>query len=89
MLLQSVNETPVPAVLWKLQYGQRSPVFTEPSTNEADTTIVFPALSLDLAFDDSTLDRVRQAWRTIMGSEAEDFLQFPAKEGAESDMEND
>ncbi len=42
-----------------------------------------PPPSLDLAFDDSLIEDVREKWRTIMGDEAveEDFMRFEEREG--------
>jgi hypothetical protein len=49
----------------------------------------FPSSSLDIAFDDSMLDRVKEAWQKIMGEETnpQDFLMFPDREGIADDDE--
>jgi Rab proteins geranylgeranyltransferase component A len=40
--------------------------------------MIFPPPSVDLAFDDSILDSVKEMWKRIMGDEVdeEDFLKF-------------
>jgi Rab proteins geranylgeranyltransferase component A len=47
----------------------------------------FPSSSYSLAFDDSTLEPVRMAWDKVMGEHADgpDYMQFPAREGADDD----
>jgi hypothetical protein len=35
---------------------------------------------MDLAFDDSMLDRVQDVWKKIMGEEAGEFLVFQDRE---------
>jgi Rab proteins geranylgeranyltransferase component A len=71
-------------VLFQLQYDQQAgsglhgaegPVFT------------FPAPSLSLSFDDSTLEPVREAWQKVMGDTAveSEYLTFEDREGAMDD----
>lgn len=40
---------------------------------------------IDTVFDDSVLDTVKQAWQTIDGDAAADFLVFPERLGAGED----
>jgi Rab proteins geranylgeranyltransferase component A len=60
---------------------------TEPSSRlrlSADDShvLTFRSPSLDLVFDDEVFDSVKEAWRLIMGSEANnnEFMVFPDRE---------
>lgn len=80
-LLSAVE--PETAVLWQLHYNQygRAPRTLEPSPRtkpsqrptspvtdaEKGGIIVLPPPSLDLAFDDSVVDTVKEAWAQIVG----------------------
>ena len=79
-LLDVVNEDTTAGVLWKLQYEQHG-ARTTPDDDPRSTIVTFPPSSLDLAFDDSTLDNVRTIWERIMDGEDAGFLQFPPREG--------
>ncbi|KAF3491391.1 uncharacterized protein GIQ15_00908 [Arthroderma uncinatum] len=48
-----------------------------------DQTFVFPAPELDLAFEDGLIDQVKEVWKAILGSEADEsgFLKFDDREG--------
>lgn len=89
-LLQSGAE-PAARVLWSLRYTQlgRAAVGgeTRPANVVSGNVIRFPAPSLDLAFDDSTIDLVKDAWTTIMGDEAssEEFMKFEDREAYDDD----
>ena len=52
-----------------------------------------PAPALGLAFDDSVLDSVRQAWKLVMGPEAEDleteYMVFSDREPADAYDDDD
>ncbi|KAL4757939.1 putative Rab geranylgeranyl transferase escort protein [Aspergillus foveolatus] len=72
-------------VLWSLRYTQLGRAVkgdTRPANVVLDNVIRFPAPSLDLAFDDSTIDLVKDAWSVIMGDEAspDDFMKFEERE---------
>jgi hypothetical protein len=58
--------------------------------NKIDTgrILFFSHLSIDLAFDDTVFDQVREVWAKIMGSKAiyEEFLTF---EDRETEIEED
>ena len=78
-LLAVVEETPQPAVLWSLRYSQRESTIAKP-VNDAGSQISggvirLPQLSSNLAFDDSILQHVRQAWQRVTKDE-EGFMQF-------------
>ena len=69
-----------------MYYDQRA----GPTSLSVDgNTITFPPPSLDLAFNDSVLDPVHDAWKVLMGSGAEDedieYLKFEDREGADDD----
>jgi hypothetical protein len=72
-----------PACLYQLHYQQSR----GSSTCKADGSVIqLPAPSLNLAFDDSVLDTVRQAWKTAMGSEVDDqdYMVFSDREPADA-----
>ena len=50
--------------------------------------IIFPESSVDLAFDDSILKDVKDAWEQISG-ETEGFMQFDDREVGAYDDEDD
>lgn len=80
-LLSSVEATPSPTILWSLQYEQRSSVDSGTSSaGTNDHVLNFPPAPLDLAFDDSVLDRVKDVWQKIMGDDAGEFLVFEDRE---------
>ncbi|PWY90534.1 rab geranylgeranyl transferase escort protein [Aspergillus sclerotioniger CBS 115572] len=84
-LFQSAADPNV-KVLWSLRYtqlgrdGSHVAGITRPSKN----VICLPPASLDLAFDDSLIDMVKNAWELVMGDEAADheFMRFEDREGA-------
>jgi hypothetical protein len=93
LTLQLGTSGPQPSVLWKLQYQQKTP--TELSYQGVETpgigrdTIVLPEASVDLAFDDSILKVVRDAWQKLEGV-SEGFMQFEDREiGAYDDDEDE
>lgn len=90
-LLSSADGNTKPDVLWSLQYGQHfgpSATTLPPKPSTADERILeFPASSLDLTFDDSILDRVRDVWQKIVGDVAGEFLVFEDREGYGGDDE--
>lgn len=53
------------AVLFEMYYEQSR---SSTSNLASDTSCALPSSSLDLSFDDSTLDGVEDAWRRIVGS---------------------
>ncbi|RAL10988.1 putative Rab geranylgeranyl transferase escort protein [Aspergillus homomorphus CBS 101889] len=76
-------------VLWSLRYTQLgraigSETGSVQSVNLADRIVRLPPSSLDLAFDDSLIDTVKDAWQAIMGDDAIDheFMTFEDREGA-------
>ncbi|KAI9734418.1 MAG: Rab proteins geranylgeranyltransferase component A [Claussenomyces sp. TS43310] len=82
-------------LLYALHYEQ-----TQASSSSLDTgdgkTYTFPPSSVDLAFDDTLLDRVEDAWRRVMNQGApqatgpEDlFMVFPERAGFSHDDDRD
>ncbi|KAF2639341.1 hypothetical protein P280DRAFT_527918 [Massarina eburnea CBS 473.64] len=87
-LLSSVAETPPPTILCSTQYQQRAEA-TDDITPETpnDHVINFAPTPLNLAFDDSILDRVKPVWEKIMGEDTGDFLVFEDREAYADDDE--
>ena len=81
---------PDAAVLWSMRYTQLGHDSTQagapaPSlTRLSKDTFCFPPPNLDLAFDDSMIDVVKDAWRLVMGAQANEseFMEFEDREGA-------
>ncbi|KAF1962724.1 rab geranylgeranyl transferase escort protein-like protein [Byssothecium circinans] len=87
-LLLSVDDTPSPTVLCSIRYEQRAVATTvTPAEGSNHHVINFSPTPLDLAFDDSVLDRVQDAWQRIMGDEADEFLVFEDREAYTDDDE--
>ncbi|KAF2848760.1 rab geranylgeranyl transferase escort protein-like protein [Plenodomus tracheiphilus IPT5] len=78
-LLSSVDTTPAPRILWSVKYGQRPSSGSE-SLPPGAHILSFPPPSLDLAFDDTVLDNVKEMCRKILGDDAGDFLVFQDRE---------
>ena len=76
-------------VLWSLRYTQSGRLSNgKPGRltveEEAPNCYCFPPSSLDLAFEDDILDLVKEAWKIVVGDEADDadFMTFDDREGA-------
>lgn len=85
-------------VLWSMRYQQRSQWSTAVSQDHTSrasarpdplvlkNTMVFPSPTLDLAFDDSILEQVQEAWQKITAADPEsDFMIFEDRQGLEAD----
>ncbi|KFX95625.1 hypothetical protein V490_03741 [Pseudogymnoascus sp. VKM F-3557] len=74
-------------VLFEMYYEQSR---SSTSNLASDTSCALPSSSLDLSFDDSTLDGVEDAWRRIMGSpETESpYMVFETREQLGDDDDN-
>ncbi|KAL4870472.1 hypothetical protein BDV12DRAFT_166021 [Aspergillus spectabilis] len=77
-------------VLWSLRYIQLGRAVggdTRPANVVSGNVIQFPAPSLDLAFDDSTIDLVKDAWTLVMGDEVSpvEFMKFEDRENYDDD----
>lgn len=81
-LLAALSTDQTPKCLYQLYYEQASSQ-SEPSIE--GQVFTFPPPSVSLAFDDSTLEPVHQAWKMAMGAAAEDqeaeYMTFPDREG--------
>ncbi|KAJ5595561.1 uncharacterized protein N7459_001769 [Penicillium hispanicum] len=81
-------EGPQATVLWSMRYnqlGRFSNDGTQPTINALSPHVYsFPPPNLDLAFEDETVDMVKQAWVKIVGDEAspDDFMIFDERQGA-------
>lgn len=75
-LLESVEVSPTPSVLWSMQYEQQPSasmsISSVPGTQEH--MLYFTPTSLDLAFDDDVLEQVTKVWETLMGQDAGEFM---------------
>lgn len=86
-LLESVDEQDA-NVLWSMRYTQLGRVgdITDPAqalkaTSPSDDVICLPPPSLDHAFDDTLLDVVREAWKSVTeGAVDEEFMTFEDRE---------
>lgn len=83
-LLSAVGTTPPPSILWTVKY-QQQPSSGSESISINDHVLRFPPPALDLAFDDSILDNVKNVWQQIMGEDTSDFLVFQDREAYEDD----
>ncbi|KAI9368871.1 GDP dissociation inhibitor [Aspergillus egyptiacus] len=83
-LLKS-NAAPDAKILWSLRYtqlGRAADCDTRAANAVSGNVVRFPPPSLDLSFDDSVIDLVKDAWTMIMGDEANpgDFMAFADRE---------
>lgn len=74
----SVGDSPAP-VLWSMRFQQRNPSKVAEGADKAIHQLPSPAL--DIVFDDSTLNSVRDLWRKLAGEDLDDdgFMNFPAR----------
>ncbi|KAF2745800.1 hypothetical protein M011DRAFT_405435 [Sporormia fimetaria CBS 119925] len=79
-LLSSVKESPSPAALWSLRYEHGSDSSDDTVSQPPNHVLRFARPSLDLAFDDSALDRVKDVWQRIVGAGTDEFLVFEDRE---------
>lgn len=88
-LLQA--EGPQAIALWSMRYNQLGRLSNggTPLTIQTLSPHVFsfPPPSLDLAFEDETVDMIKQAWVKIVGDEVahDDFMIFEDREGTSDD----
>ncbi|KAI9663264.1 MAG: Rab proteins geranylgeranyltransferase component A [Bathelium mastoideum] len=87
-VLKSVGEHAVPRLLWSMRYEQSAGHENatiggvEGLEVAANSRILrFNPTSLDLALDDSLLERVKSVWQEIMGPEASGFMEFEDRLG--------
>lgn len=83
-LLAGIHEQSSPQVLWRMQYQLRAP--SQPAAVEVKGGLIgLPELSNDLVLDDSTLDSVRHAWRTITNGDEDMFMKFERRDAEQDD----
>lgn len=76
-----------PEAVCKVSYEQARAA----ASPSADASLVLPSLPLDLAFSDSALEPVRDAWARVLGPAAEDpeaqYMKFQDREGVDDEDE--
>ncbi|KAJ2989015.1 hypothetical protein NUW58_g3682 [Xylaria curta] len=75
-------------VLYKLYYEQATSARNLVVASRGSATVLeFPSPSLGLAFDDNSLDAVKEAWKHVIKSEVPDtaFMKFEDREGMGDD----
>lgn len=84
--LIAVNETNTPQCLYRLYY-EYSPSPERTGSEVEGHILTLPGSIFGLAFDDSTLEPVHEAYKVVMGPVADDleteYMSFPDREGAE------
>lgn len=85
-LLAAADLEPAPRSLYQVYYEQSRPL-SRP--RYAGQIFEFPPPALGLAFDDASLDPVREAWRIAVGDatpeDALEFMVFEDRDGTEDD----
>lgn len=77
-------------VLWTLRYEQNSKAATPAAADDSIDVLRFPNTPLDLSFDDTILDNVKEGWLKITGSNADEFMKFEDRqEAADEDVQDD
>lgn len=93
-LLDSFSDATVkPTVLWSMRFtqvGTLNDASTSPAlykSTKSDQILYFAPPSLDLAFDDSIVESVRECWKAVLGEEAQDdtFMTFEDRETYDDD----
>ena len=77
----STQQSPDVEVIWTLQYQQDAkdpPSLSDGGGNSH--VLCFPSTPLDLAFDDTILDNVKEAWLKVTGDDADGFMKFEDRE---------
>ncbi|OLN96492.1 Rab proteins geranylgeranyltransferase component A [Colletotrichum chlorophyti] len=76
-----------PQAIYKVAYQQAHAA----ALTASDESLVLPSLPLDLAFSDSALGPVRDAWVKVMGAAADDpevqYMKFEDREGVDAEDE--
>lgn len=85
-LLPTVDVSPTSSILWSVQYQQHASSGAESLPNDINEHVVrFPPQSLDLAFDDSTFDHVKEVWQKVVSDDSGEFLVFQDREVYDDD----
>ncbi|KAK4219083.1 rab proteins geranylgeranyltransferase component A [Rhypophila decipiens] len=87
--LGSGDEPETPQALYTLCYDQSGGQL--PGRQADDLNMVLPSLPLSLAFDDTVLKPVHDAWKHVMGETAVDaeYMTFPERNGGMDDNDDD
>lgn len=84
LLIAVDNNEAAPECLYQFYYEQGTSAATV--VNVDGTIITLPLPSLDLAFNDSTLDPVHEAWKLVVadatGDDGVEYMKFEDREGA-------
>ncbi|KAI9737939.1 MAG: Rab proteins geranylgeranyltransferase component A [Cirrosporium novae-zelandiae] len=89
-IISNLQMTPLPQVLWSLQYTQtfrhsESDPALQPNIDS--NILLFPELELDLSLEDDVVDQVREVWHRIQpGADETEFMRF--EERGEDGQEN-
>ena len=84
-----------PEILWSLKYRVQGRSIDSDATpvisSQSGRVLVFPVASVDPVFDDSILEGVKDAWKRILGDEAEktEFLKFGERRTDDDDDDDD
>jgi hypothetical protein len=84
-ILSAHDSSSPPTILWSVRYQQRASSGSETLLPNNDHVIRFPPPSMDLAFDDTVLDTVKEVWQKIVGDDAGEFLMFQDREVYDDD----
>lgn len=84
-LLEAIDVSSKPVVLWSAQYRQHASSGSETLPADSQQVLSFAPPSMDLAFDDSILDNVKAVWQKITGEEGGEFLVFQDREVYDDD----
>lgn len=92
-LLDSFSDaTGKPTILWSLRFTHvgtldNSSALALYKSTKSDQICYFAPPSLDLAFDDSLVESVRECWKAVLGAEAQDdmFMNFEDRENYDDD----
>lgn len=86
-LLSSVDDSSPSSVLLSVRYEQQASSGSDSLPTGAHV-LRFPAPSLDLAFDDTVLENVKEFWQKVVGDDAGEFLVFQDRESYADDEES-
>lgn len=86
-LLSAVEVMPAPVILWSTQYQQRPSSMSALELSSEEQIVCCPPPSLDVAFDDSMLESVKEVWQRIVHKDDDDFLVFEDREADVDDEE--
>ena len=85
-LLASSGVEPRPTVLWSMTYEQCGNLEAPPQPLSSKV-IRFENPALGSTYDESILEKVKDAWQTITGDDPSTFLQFQDRNEADGDVD--